>query len=142
MPICWRLSWRLTGSSLRGAPSLTITLLGWEVEFQRTMRTLAGLFQLVDSYPRLLNVFTRVGFHFFSHKLGRLPLPWADAASGGQALLYGLALAAVNYWVPAGFALKRLSAVCRTFVVLMLIPARPVVEADSRESGGQKRPCA
>jgi hypothetical protein len=40
------------------------------------MRTLAGLFQLVDSYPRLLNVFTRVGFHFFSHKLGRLPLPW------------------------------------------------------------------
>jgi hypothetical protein len=103
------------------------------MEFQRKVRTLAGLFQVVGSYPRLLNVFTRVGFHFFSYKLGRLllpyalllmvvsgfwlPRPWAEAAIGGQALLYGLA--AVDHWVPAGFALKRLSAVCRTFVMLV-----------------------
>lgn len=104
-----------------------------EVEFQRKVRTLAGLVQLAGSYPRLLNVFTRVGFHFFSYKLGRLllpyallliavscfwlPRPWAEAAIGGQAVLYGLA--ALDHWVPAGFALKRLSASCRTFMVLI-----------------------
>jgi len=104
-----------------------------DVEFQRKVRTLAGLFQLVGSYPRLLNVLTRVGFHFFSYKLGRLllpyalllmavsgfwlPRPWAEAAIGAQVLLYGLA--AVDHWVPAGFAMKRLSAACRTFVVLI-----------------------
>ena len=104
-----------------------------DVEFQRKVRTLAGLVQVVRSYPRLLNVFTRVGFHFFSYKLGRLllpyalllvavsgfwlPRPWAEAAIGGQMLLYGLA--AVDHWLPARLALKRLSAVCRTFVVLI-----------------------
>lgn len=104
-----------------------------DVEFQRKVRTLAGLFQVVGSYPRLLNVFTPVGFHFFSYKLGRLllpyalilmavsgfglPRPWAVAAIGGQVLLYGLA--AMDLWVPAGFVVKRLSAVCRTFVVLI-----------------------
>ena len=104
-----------------------------DVEFQRKVRTLAGLFQVVHSYPRLLNVFAPVGFHFFSYKLGRLllpyalllvavsgfwlPRPWAEAAVAGQALLYGLA--AVDHWLPSGFALKRLSAPCRTFVVLI-----------------------
>jgi biofilm PGA synthesis N-glycosyltransferase PgaC len=104
-----------------------------DVEFQRKVRTLAGLFQVVYSYPRLLNVFTRVGFHFFSYKLGRLLLPyalllvavsafwlprhWAEAAIGGQVLLYGLA--AADHWVPAGSALKRLSAPSRTFAMLV-----------------------
>ena len=103
-----------------------------DMEFQRKVRTLAGLYQLVGHYPRLLNVFTPVGFHFFSYKLGRLVLPyallamaagsfglpggWAEVAIGGQVLLYGLA--AVDHWLPSGFALKRLSGVCRTFVVL------------------------
>ena len=104
-----------------------------EVEFRRKVRTLAGLIQLAGSYPRLLNVFTRTGCHFFSYKLGRLllpyallamtvssfwlPRPWAEAIVAGQALLFGLA--AVDHWVPAGAALKRLSAVCRTCVVLI-----------------------
>lgn len=105
-----------------------------DVEFQRKVRTLAGLFQVVRSYPRLLNLFTPVGFHFFSYKLGRLmlpyalllaavsgfwlPRPWAALAIGGQALVYGLA--AVDHWVPAGVRLKRISGACRTFVVLIV----------------------
>jgi biofilm PGA synthesis N-glycosyltransferase PgaC len=104
-----------------------------DVEFQRKVRTLAGLYQVVGSYPRLLNVFTPVGFHFLSYKLGRVLLPyamlliavssfwlppvWAEIAIGGQVLLYSLA--AVDHWIPAGFALKRLSGVCRTFVMLV-----------------------
>ncbi len=119
-----------------------------DVEFQRKVRTLAGLFQVVRSYPRLLNLFTPVGFHFFSYKLGRLllpyalllvagssiwlPRPWAGIAIGAQLLLYGLA--AVDHWLPSQSALKRLSAVCRTFVVfaaaglwavsVLFVPAR------------------
>ncbi len=104
-----------------------------EMEFQRKVRTLAGLFQVVASYPRLLNVCTPVGFHFFSYKLGRvllpyalllvavtsfwLPRPWAEAAIGVQALFYGLAL--IDHWLPRRLLLKRVSSVCRTFVVLL-----------------------
>jgi hypothetical protein len=70
-------------------------------------------------------VFTRVGFHFFSYKLGRVLLPWAlllIAASsfwlpgawawlavGGQGCLYGLAAALCAgsiLFVPAGSLLK------------------------------------
>jgi cellulose synthase/poly-beta-1,6-N-acetylglucosamine synthase-like glycosyltransferase len=104
-----------------------------DTEFRRKVRTLAGLYQLVGAYPRLLNVFTPVGFHFFSYKLGRvllpyalllmaasafgLPAPWAALALAAQAFFYGLA--AVDHWIPAGWPAKRLSSVCRTFVVLM-----------------------
>jgi hypothetical protein len=103
------------------------------MEFQRKVRTLAGLFQLVRSCPKLLNILTPVGFHFFSYKLGRLllpyalllaalssfwlPYPWAAVAIGGQLLFYGLAVA--DPWVPAGLALKRLTSACRTFTVLV-----------------------
>jgi biofilm PGA synthesis N-glycosyltransferase PgaC len=104
-----------------------------DMEFRRKVRTLAGLFQLVGSYPQLMNLFTRLGFHFFSYKLGRLLLPyallliavssfwlpgvWAPLAVCGQVFFYGLA--AVDPWVPAAFPLKRLSSACRTFFVLV-----------------------
>jgi len=104
-----------------------------DMEFRRKVRTLAGLYQVAASYPRLLKLLTPVAFHFFSYKLGRLLLPyallitaaagfwlpdgWAAAATGAQALFYGLA--AADHWIPAGTAVKRLSATCRTFVVLM-----------------------
>jgi len=103
-----------------------------DMEFQRKVRTLAGLYQVVGSYPRLLNPLSPVAFHFFSYKFGRVFLPyaliaiaessfwlpgvWAPILITGQALFYGLALA--DQWIPAG-SLKRLSSVCRTFVVLM-----------------------
>jgi len=104
-----------------------------EMEFQRKVRTLAGLFQVVRSHPALLNIFSPLGFHFFSYKLGRLLLPyalllaavsgfwlpgvWAPLAIGAQAFFYGLA--ALDPCIPAEFPLKRLSSVCRTFVVLV-----------------------
>ena len=106
---------------------------GLDMEFQRKVRTLAGLYQVVRSYPRLLNVFTRVGFHFVGYKLGRVLLPWAflliavssfwlpgvwgPLAVGAQAFFYGLA--AADHWIPTGWGVKRFSSVCRTFVVLM-----------------------
>jgi hypothetical protein len=134
-----------------------------EIEFRRKVRTLAGLFQVVGSYPRLLNVFRPVGFHFLSYKLGRVLLPyallliaassfwlpsgWAAAAIGGQVLLYGLA--AADHWIPQGFALKRLSSVCRTFVVLLaaalwaasilFLPAGTLWKQTRVESAGQAR---
>ncbi len=103
------------------------------VEFARKVRTLAGLFQVVDAYPKLLNVFTPVGFHFFSYKLGRLllpyaflsmaissfwlPQPWSAMAVTAQASFYALAL--INDLLPDRCVLKRVSSVCRTFVVLI-----------------------
>ena len=134
MPICrWRPFLEATGFVFERRAVAYDYPTELDVEFQRKVRTLAGLFQLVTSYPRLLNVFAPVGFHFFSYKLGRLllpyafllmaasgfwlPRPWAQAAVGAQLVLYGLA--AVDHWIPAGLGLKRLSAVCRTFVVLI-----------------------
>jgi poly-beta-1,6-N-acetyl-D-glucosamine synthase len=104
-----------------------------DVEFRRKVRTLAGLVQVVRSHPRLLNIFSAVGFHFFSYKLARLLLPyamllaamaafwlpgvWAPVMAGGQVFFY--ALAAIDHWVPGGWPVKRLSAVCRTFVAMV-----------------------
>ena len=104
-----------------------------DVEFQRKVRTLAGLFQVVRSYPRLLNIFTAVGFHFFSYKLGRLllpyavllaaigsfglPHPWRELALASQGVFYGLVI--VDRWIPAGNALKKLTGASRTFLVLL-----------------------
>jgi len=104
-----------------------------DTEFQRKVRTLAGLYQLVGDFPRLLNVFDLTGFQFFSYKLGRvllpyaflliavssfwLPAPWAALVLAVQAFFYGLA--AIDHWLPASSPVKRLSSVCRTFTVLL-----------------------
>jgi hypothetical protein len=72
-------------------------------------------------------------FHFVSHKLGRLllpfalmalavssfglPQPWAAVTLAAQAGFY--LLAAIDLGVPEGSILKRLSSPVRTFVVLM-----------------------
>ena len=104
------------------------------VEFRRKVRTLAGLFQLAGMYPRLLNPFRRVGFHFWSYKFSRLllpyalivlaiastslPAPWPAYLLCAQAVLYGLAFADPVF--PETWALKRVSSMARTFVTLML----------------------
>jgi glycosyltransferase involved in cell wall biosynthesis len=102
-------------------------------EFRRKVRTLAGVYQIVRTYPALLGPRNRMWIHFFSHKLARLLMPWAMIAAaiasfglpapwnvraiGAQASAYSLAL--LDAWLPANFPLKRLTSPLRTFAVLM-----------------------
>jgi biofilm PGA synthesis N-glycosyltransferase PgaC len=127
-------------------------------EFRRKVRTLAGVYQIVGTYPALLGPGNRMWIHFVSHKLARLLMPWAMIvaavasfgvpapwrfwAIGVQAFAYGLALA--DAWLPANFPLKRLTSPLRTFAVLMtaslcalailFVPAR-VLWKETRVSG-------
>jgi hypothetical protein len=104
-----------------------------DTEFQRKVRTQAGMFQIIGNYPQLLGMRNRMWLDFMSHKLGRLLLPyacllmafssfyldhpWRTLAMLGQALFYGLAVA--DLVIPEGFTLKKLTSPVRTFVVLM-----------------------
>ncbi len=104
-----------------------------DVEFRRKVRTLGGNYQILKHYPGLMGPGNRMWFHYMSYKFGRLllpfallafgaasvflPDPWSAIAIDGQAILYGLA--AVDFMVPERFPLKRLSSMCRTFVVMM-----------------------
>lgn len=102
-------------------------------EFQRKVRTLAGVYQIIGMFPRLLMPNHRLWIHFVSHKLGRLILPYALLAAlfasfslpeplrywilGAQAFFYCLAL--LDTLLPRASALKRISAPAGTFVGLM-----------------------
>ena len=104
-----------------------------DVEFRRKVRTLGGNYQLLRHYPALLGPSNRMWVHYMSYKFGRLmlplaliclaaastnlPEPWGPTLIGGQSLFYFLA--AVDAMLPEGFALKRVSSPCRTFVVMM-----------------------
>jgi poly-beta-1,6-N-acetyl-D-glucosamine synthase len=102
-------------------------------EFGRKVRTLAGVYQIIGFYPRLLGPANRMWIHFMSHKVGRLvlpyaliamfasafwlPAPWAVIAVGAQILFY--ALTALDLVIPDSVPLKRLSSPARTFIVLV-----------------------
>lgn len=104
-----------------------------DTEFRRKVRTLAGVYQVMRFFPRLLWFSNRMLLHFVSHKLARLllpfaflvvaasslalPAPWRLVALAGQGVFYGLAV--IDPWIPERFPLKRLSSVVRTFVVLL-----------------------
>jgi cellulose synthase/poly-beta-1,6-N-acetylglucosamine synthase-like glycosyltransferase len=104
-----------------------------DTEFGRKVRTLAGLYQLVQRMPRIALPVNPMWLQFFSYKLGRLlmpyalivmavasfalPSPWNALALAAQGAFYGVALA--DRWIPDYFRLKRLTAPVRTFVVLM-----------------------
>jgi cellulose synthase/poly-beta-1,6-N-acetylglucosamine synthase-like glycosyltransferase len=106
---------------------------GLDAEFRRKVRTLAGNYQILAAYPRMLGPANRLWFHFWSYKFGRLILPFAlivlfgaslalpkpkvYAAVGVQVIFYGLAIA--DRWIPPRFVLKRLTSPIRTFVTLM-----------------------
>ena len=102
-------------------------------EFRRKVRTQAGVYQIIRSFPALLGPRNRMWIHFVSHKLGRLLLPWAlllvliasvllpwpysILAVGAQALFYGLA--ALDTVLSERWPLKRISSPIRRFVALM-----------------------
>jgi cellulose synthase/poly-beta-1,6-N-acetylglucosamine synthase-like glycosyltransferase len=103
-------------------------------EFRRKVRTLAGVYQIVGSYPALLGPRNRMWIHFVSHKLARLVMPWAMIAAAGASFglstrwrywaigLQGAAylLALSDAWMPPNFLFKRLTSPIRTFTVLMM----------------------
>jgi len=102
-------------------------------EFRRKVRTLAGNYQLIGYMPALLTPNNRLLFHFLSHKVARLllpfallallgaspwlPFPWNYFLTGGQLAFYLLAL--FDLWLPDAFPLKKLSSPARMFTVLM-----------------------
>ncbi|MDQ6707895.1 MAG: glycosyltransferase family 2 protein [Acidobacteriota bacterium] len=105
-------------------------------EFRRKVRTQAGLYQILQQYPKLLTSKNRMRMHFLSAKFGRLLLPfaliaiaissfglpvaWRSLALLAQAVFY--ALAAVDTLLPQSLPLKRLTSPIHTFVVLMVTP--------------------
>ena len=103
-------------------------------EFRRKVRTQAGMYQIVRSFPALLGPGNnRMWIHFVSHKLGRLllpfallvvlvaslllPWPWSIAAVSAQAAFY--ALGALDIVLPERSRLKRVTSPIRTFLVLI-----------------------
>jgi cellulose synthase/poly-beta-1,6-N-acetylglucosamine synthase-like glycosyltransferase len=105
-----------------------------DAEFNRKVRTLAGLIQVVRLLPALLTPANPMLAHFLSYKISRLLMPyallliaagtalglparWAAAAAAAQAAFYLAAL--LDPWMPPGSLLKRLTSPARTFLVLM-----------------------
>jgi poly-beta-1,6-N-acetyl-D-glucosamine synthase len=102
-------------------------------EFWRKVRTLAGNVQIVRELPRLLVPSSGIWFHFVSHKVARLLLPYAVLLMAGSSLMLPepgrtailaclgacVAAALADIFVPASWRLKRCSSLARTFVVMM-----------------------
>ena len=75
-----------------------------DTEFRRKVRTQAGVYQILFAFPQLLWASNRMWFHFMSHKVARLLLPfailialvssfalpgiWARLAVAGEALFF------------------------------------------------------
>lgn len=108
-----------------------------KTEFWRKVRTLAGVYQILGMFPRLLVPNHRLWIHFVSHKLGRLILPYALFAAllsslglpvplrywvlAAQVVFYSLAL--LDLALSGASPLKRLSSPAGTFVGLMAASA-------------------
>ena len=107
-------------------------------EFDRRMRTLAGLWQNLARRPELLGFRDRMWLHFVSHKVGRLLLPWLALAALASAFWLAspwretalgsaaafLALAAFDSLLPQRSAskrsaLKRITSPARTILVML-----------------------
>ena len=92
-------------------------------EARRKIRTLAGNYQVLAQEPRLLVPFLNpVWFHYMSHKVGRLIVPWALAAA-----FVSSSVLAIDSWF---FALALLAQ--GTFYGLALVGAWLEREVDSR----------
>ena len=102
-------------------------------EFQRRMRTLAGLWQTLVRRPELLGPRDRMWLHFVSHKVGRLALPWLALVALGSAFWLPfpwreatlaavaalMALAVLDSLLPQRWHLKRITSPARTITVML-----------------------
>jgi cellulose synthase/poly-beta-1,6-N-acetylglucosamine synthase-like glycosyltransferase len=104
-----------------------------ESEFDRKVRTLAGVIQIIRAYPALLGPRNRMWIHFMSHKVSRLllpyalaavfvssmwlPPPWAKLTLAGQSAFCWVAV--LDSSIPDRGLLKRITSAARTFLVLM-----------------------
>jgi hypothetical protein len=105
-----------------------------DVEYRRKVRTQAGIYQVVRFRPELVVPFRNpIWVHFWSHKLGRLLMPfllagiligtfaltrtWMLLSLGTQALFYMLVM--VDPFVPEKTPIKRVTSMARTFLVLV-----------------------
>ena len=101
-------------------------------EFRRKVRTQAGMYQIMRSFPALLHPITVCGSTLSRINSGGcaaggsarragaslfLPWPYSVVAVSAQVAFYGLA--ALDTILPERAPLKRLSSPIRTFVVLM-----------------------
>ena len=131
LPLCayfqgYRLTWEPGAKAFDYPASL-------QTEFWRKVRTLAGVYQIIGRFPRLLLPNHRLWIHFVSHKLGRLMLPYALIAVLVSSFLLPsplnylallaqtgfYALAALDSRLPDTGRLKRLTSPVGTFVVMM-----------------------
>ncbi|HUI82016.1 MAG TPA: glycosyltransferase family 2 protein [Bryobacteraceae bacterium] len=102
-------------------------------EFRRKLRTLAGLWQLHVRLPALFTRANRMRFHFLSYKFARLLLPWAvllvwistfalPAGAFRDALIVDelmfIAVAMLDFVVPKGWPLKRISSPAKSFLAM------------------------
>jgi biofilm PGA synthesis N-glycosyltransferase PgaC len=104
-----------------------------ETEFQRKVRTQAGVYQIMGLFPQLLTPRNRMWLAFLSHKLARLLMPfalvlaaiasfglsqpWRSLALTAQAGFYSIAV--LDHWIPERSMFKGISAAIRSFTVLM-----------------------
>jgi cellulose synthase/poly-beta-1,6-N-acetylglucosamine synthase-like glycosyltransferase len=102
-------------------------------EFERRMRTLAGLWQTLVRRPELLGSRDRMWLHFLSHKVGRLVLPWLALTALASAFWLDspwreailawaaafLVLAAFDSLLSQQSVLKRITSPARTILVML-----------------------
>ena len=106
-----------------------------QTEFVRKVRTLAGNFQLLLHYPRLLVPFAnRMWFHYVSYKLARMLMPWFLLVSVISSLwmpwpvcwivpagaLLAAGLAYLDSGIPQTNPVKKLTSPLATFLTMML----------------------
>lgn len=106
-----------------------------QTEFVRKIRTLAGNFQLLGHYPRLLVPFAnRMWIHYVSYKLARMLMPWFLLGAIvscfwlpyplNRLLPAGVALAGVFAWldasIPQSSLIKKVTSPLATFLMMML----------------------
>ena len=102
-------------------------------EFRRKLRTLAGLWQTCARLPLVFSRSNRMRFHFLSHKVGRLAVPWAVLLAFGATIALPsslfrttllvaeiglIALGLLDRFLPRALPLRRISSPANSFLTM------------------------